>query len=72
MKIYHGPYLIFSISGKRFKVRLSPSKKNDSISLIESLLKVMKNASYFILKALFFLTIFKFLFMSFGRVGKTA
>ena len=45
----------------RFKVGLSPSKKNGVICFIESPLKMMKNAFYFILKALFVLKIFKFL-----------
>ena len=54
------------------KVGLSPSKKNFVISFIESSLKVMKNAFYFILKALFILKIFKFLSRLFGHVGKTA
>ena len=44
-------------------------KKNCFISLIESPLKVMKNAFYFILKALFVLKIFKFLSL-FVHVGK--
>ena len=39
---------------------------------MESPLKVMKNAFYFILKALFVLKIFKFLWWLFGHVGKTA
>ena len=43
------------------KVRLSPSKKICVICLIESPLKMMKNAFYFILKAIFILKIFKFL-----------
>ena len=43
-----------------FKGGLSPSKKNCVICLIGSPLKVIKNASYFILKALFVLKIFKF------------
>ena len=42
-------------------VGLSPSKKNCVFCFIESPLKVMKNAFYFILKALFVLEIFKFL-----------
>ena len=33
---------------------------------------MMKNAFYFIIKALFFLKIFKFLSRLFGHVGKTA
>ena len=54
------------------KVGLSPSKKNCVICFIESPLKKMKNAFYFILKALFVLKIFKFLSWLFGYVGKTA
>ena len=44
---------------KIFKVRLSPSKKNCFISFNESPLKMMKNAFYFILKALLVLKVFK-------------
>ena len=40
------------------KVGLSPSKKICVICLIESPLKMLKNAFYFILKALFVLKIF--------------
>ena len=54
------------------KVGLSPSKEICVICLIESPLKMMKNAFYFILKALFVLKIFKFLSRPFGHVGKTA
>ena len=43
------------------KVGLLPSKKIYVICFIESPLKVMKNAFYFILKALFVLKIFTFL-----------
>ena len=50
-------------------VGFSPSKK---FCFIESPLKVMGNAFYFILKALFILKIFKFLSRLFGHVGKTA
>ena len=53
------------------KVGLSPLKKDCVICLIESPLKMMKNAFYFILKALFDLKIFKYLWL-FGHVGKTA
>ena len=42
------------------------------ICLIESPLKVIKNAFYFILKALFVLKIFKFLSWLFGHVEKSA
>ena len=41
------------------KVGFSPSKKICLINLIESPLKMMKNAFHFILKALFILKIFK-------------
>ena len=43
------------------KVGLSPHKKNCIICFIESTLKMMKNAFYFILKVLFVLKIFQFL-----------
>ena len=56
----------------KIKVGLSPSKKNCVICFIESPLKMMKNAFYFILKTLFVLKIFKFLSWLFGHVGKTA
>ena len=42
------------------------------ICLIESLLKVIKNVFYSILKTLFVLKIFKFLSWLFAHVGKTA
>ena len=47
-----------------------PSKKNCVICFIENSLKMMKNAFYFILKALFVLKIFKFLSWLFGHVEK--
>ena len=47
-------------------------KKFCVICLIESYLKVMKNAFYFILKALFALKIFKFLSRLFGHAVNTA
>ena len=54
------------------KVGLSLSKKMCVICLTESPLKMMKNAFYFILKALFVVKIFKFLSRIFGHLGKTA
>ena len=42
----------------RIKVTLSPFKKNVFISFNESLLKMMKNAFYLMLKDLFVLEIF--------------
>ena len=60
------------ISSAYTKVGLSPSKKNCVICLIESPLKMTKNAFYFILKTLFVLVIFKFLSRLFGHVRKTA
>ena len=53
------------------KVGFSPSKKNRVICFIESPLKMVKNAFYLILKALFVLMMFKFLLRLFGHVGKT-
>ena len=46
--------------GNKLEVRLSSSKKVCLICLIESPLKMMKNALYFVLKALFVLKVFKF------------
>ena len=54
------------------KVRLSPSEKNFVICFTESPLKMMKNAFYFILKALSVLKVFKFLSWLFGHAEKTA
>ena len=54
------------------KVGLSPSKKICVICLAEGPLKLMKNAFYFTLKALFVLKIFKFLSRLFGHLEKTA
>ena len=55
-----------------FKVRLTPSKQNCVICVIESPSKMMKNPFYFILKALSVLKIFKTLSWLFGHAGKTA
>ena len=44
--------------------------KIDSFPLMQSFLKIIKNTSYFILKALFVLKIFKFLFWRFGNEEK--
>ena len=54
-----------------FKVELSPSKKKIFIYFSDSLSKIMKNAFYFILKALFVCKIFKFFSWLFGHVAKT-
>ena len=54
------------------KVGLSPSKKNCFVCFIESPLKMMKNAFYFSLKALFVCKMFKFLSWHFGHLEKTA
>ena len=55
-------YYLFNdiINIKNLKVGLSFSKKNCVICFIDSPLKIMKNAFYFILKPLFVLKIFKF------------
>ena len=55
----------------QFKVGLSPSKKDFFICFNSSPSKLMKNAFYFILKALFVLKIFKFLSCLLGHVEKT-
>ena len=54
------------------EVGLSTSKKNCVICSIENPLKMMKDAFYFILKALFIVKIFKFLSWLFDQLGKTA
>ena len=53
-----------------FNVGLSPFKNICVIRLIESPLKMIKNAFYFTLKALFILKIFKFLSWLFGHISK--
>ena len=56
------------------KVRVSPPKKLPILCFIcfnESPLKIMRNASYFILQALYILKIFKFLPWLFGNEEKT-
>ena len=55
-----------------FKVGVSPSEKMCVVCFIESPLKVMKSAFYFILKALFVFKIFRFLSRLFGHVEKAA
>ena len=54
------------------KVGLSTSENFFCYLLDRKPLKMMKNAFYFILKALFVLKIFKFLSRLFSHVGKTA
>ena len=54
-------FLLPNLTTFQLKFRLSPSKKNFVICFIKSPLKMMKNAFYFISKALFILKIFKFL-----------
>ena len=63
LKVLIEVYLIFrSLQlDVAFKVGLSPSEKNYVTCFIESPLKMMKNAFYLILKAVFVLKIFKFL-----------
>ena len=53
-------------------VGLSPSKNCFCICFNDSSSKMMKNAFYFILKALFVLKMFKFLSCYFGHAEKTA
>ena len=65
-------YSVCTCIALNFKVGLSPSKKRCPICFIECLLKIMKNAFYFIVRALSVLKIFKFLSWIFAQVGKTA
>ena len=58
---------IFNSKFSYIKVRLSPFKTNCVNCFIETPLKMIKNAFYFILKALFGLKIFKFLSWLFGH-----
>ena len=48
------------LSSLKLEVGLLPSQKNCIICVMESLLKMMKNTLYFILKAFFVPKIFKF------------
>ena len=57
---------------KELKSGFRLPKKICVICVIESPLEVIKNVSYFILKALFVLKIFRYLSRLFGHVGKTA
>ena len=66
----HGVVVLCPLSeivGKQFKVGLAPSKIIFFICFNDTPLKMMKNAFYFILRALFVLKIFKFLFQLFGH-----
>ena len=65
-------FLIHDYFEDFFKVGLSPSKKFLFICFNESLLKMIKNAFCFILKALFVLKAFKFLSWHFSQVEETA
>ena len=60
------------LSDLNIKVGLSPSKTIFFICFNDGTSKMMKNAFYFILKALFILKIFKFLSWLFEHVKKTA
>ena len=66
-----GTSLLTSFRGW-LKVGLSSSRQNSFICFNESPLKMMKNAFYFIWKALFVLKIFKFFSWVFGYIEKTA
>ena len=58
-------------NGVKSDSHLSKKKKRSFICFSESPLKMIKNAFYFILKALFVTKIFKFLCWFFGQVEKT-
>ena len=57
---------------KKAGLKVGPFKKKNFICFNDSPSKMMKNVFYFILKALFVLKIFKFLYWLFGHVEKTA
>ena len=57
---------------KCLKLDFHLRKKFRAICLIESPLKVTRNAFYFILQVLLVLNIFKFLLRLFDHMGKTA
>ena len=61
-----------SMGSIQFNGKISPSKKNLFICFNESPLKMMKNAFYFILKALSAPNLFKLLSLHFGHVEETA
>ena len=65
-------WLEMGIEYSELKLRLSPSKENCFIYFNKSSLKMMSDAFYFILKSLFILKIFKYLFWILGHVEKTA
>ena len=58
--------------GRLLKSESHILKKISVTCFHENPLKIMKNAFYFMLKALFVLKVFKFLSWHFGHVGKTA
>ena len=60
--------ILLNKSPGKFKVRISTSKKQCFSCFNEAPLKMMKNVCYFILKLLFVLRIFTFLFLNFGQV----
>ena len=66
--LYHTLFYLHFI----FQSRTLTSKKNCVVCFIESPLKMMKNAFYFILKALFVFKIFKFLSLLFEHAEKRA
>ena len=69
--VFHREFICIYELGT-LKFGLSPSKKFLLVSFNKSSLKMMKNASYFILEALFVLKIFKFLSSRFGHIKEMA
>ena len=69
--VCYPPTAPFGVIATRNLKSESHLPKKCVISLIESLLKLMKNAFYFILKALYVLKIFLFFSRLFGHVAKT-
>ena len=59
-------------TNKWFELTSDLPKKFGLFASLKAFVKMMKNAFYFILKALFVLKIFKFLSWLFGHVERTA
>ena len=77
MENLHNYILLWdALSENKLKPSMAPLTtlifKKKLVCVTESPLKMMKNAFYFILKALFFLKIFKFLSWLFVHIEKTA
>ena len=71
-KKQHLRITLFLVAGFFLRSGSHLPKKIGLFASLKSLLRMMKNAFYVILKGLFVLKIFKFLSLIFGHVAKTA